>query len=519
MTHEQIMAAATAACMDRPRDNVNGRERSSRAEAADVWPEPAPLGCELPPVQAFSTSLLPEVLREPAEDVAERMQVPLDIPAVCYTVALAGAVNRRIRIRPKRQDTSWVVIPNLWGGPIAPPGFFKSPVYAVATRELRVIESVHREQHAHDLEEYQLEKEAAELRLATWKEQSKAALKSGKVPPLRPDTSLRVPMEKRLITSDSTFEKMHELMAANPAGLLILRDELAGWLMQLDREGREGERAFSLECWNGDGGFTIDRIGRGSIYVPACCLSILGGITPARLRSYLVAVLKDQAGNDGLLQRFQLLTYPDTSPEWTYVDRAPKPNRIAAMLKRLTDLDAEAPEVYAFDDEAQELFVSWLSDLERRIRSDSLHPALTSHLSKFRKTIPSLAGLFAAADGWPSPIKTGHLSQAIGWSPYLESHARRIYSCVVSPKMQAAAELARRLRAGAVGEGGTFARRDVYRHHWTGLDTPDAVGEALEILEDAGWVRPKAAECGMGRPSDLWEVNPRLNKSGPPYRP
>jgi hypothetical protein len=49
MTHEQIMAAATAACMDRPRDNVNGRERSSRAEAADDWPAsttaqwPAPL--------------------------------------------------------------------------------------------------------------------------------------------------------------------------------------------------------------------------------------------------------------------------------------------------------------------------------------------------------------------------------------------------------------------------------------------------------------------------------------------
>jgi putative DNA primase/helicase len=52
-------------------------------------------------------------------------------------------------------------------------------------------------------------------------------------------------------------------------------------------------------------------------------MSMLGGIQPGRLRSYLVDAIKDGPGNDGLIQRFQLLVWPDTSTDWTYVDRAP----------------------------------------------------------------------------------------------------------------------------------------------------------------------------------------------------
>jgi hypothetical protein len=64
-------------------------------------------------------------------------------------------------------------------------------------------------------------------------------------------------------------------MSENPAGILVIRDELTGWWSVLDRTGREGERAFCLQAWNGDTGHTIDRIGRGTIHVEACCMSML----------------------------------------------------------------------------------------------------------------------------------------------------------------------------------------------------------------------------------------------------
>lgn len=86
------------------------------------WPDPLPLESELPPVEPISENLLPVSFRPLVSDVADRMQTPADYPAVAAVLGLAGVVNRRAVIQPKANDTSWVVVPNLWGGIIAPPG-------------------------------------------------------------------------------------------------------------------------------------------------------------------------------------------------------------------------------------------------------------------------------------------------------------------------------------------------------------------------------------------------------------
>jgi putative DNA primase/helicase len=478
------------------------------------WPAPAPVGAELPPVKPFRASMLPEAFRGAVEDIAERMQVPLDLPGALVILCLAGAVNRRARIQPKKQDHTWKVVPNLWGGVVAPPGFLKSPVLAASTAPLHEIEDLWRMEDAAELEQFEIEKEDAEIRMSAWRDLAKKASKENKVAPIRPDTSIRKPAMRRLTVGDATFEKLHELMVENPAGLLVVRDELTGWWAQMDRNGREGEREFCLSAWNGDTGHTVDRIGRGSIYVPACCLSILGGITPGRLRSYLCDALRDGPTNDGLVQRFQVLVWPDAPPEWRYIDRPPAENHMAEVFRRLTALDAEEPAVFTFNDAAQEYFEFWMSRLELRIRQGDLHPALISHLGKMRKTMPALCLLLSLADAHAGPIDLEHTGMAGDWCDYLESHARRVYSCVVSPRMKAAADLADKLRKGSVGEEGTVTRRDIYRHQWTGLDTPENVGDALEVLRDAGWVRPAPTESGLvgGRPADRWLVNPKVRR-------
>ena len=169
----------------------------------------------------------------------------------------------------------------------------------------------------------------------------------------------------------------------------------------MDRAGREGERAFCLQAWNGDTGHTIDRISRGTIHVAACCMSMLGGIQPGRLRSYLADALKDGPSNDGLIQRFQLMVWPDTDPKWTYVDRAPdaaSETQASRVFRTLVELDVESPIRFRFAPDAQELFIAWLAELEAEIRGGELHPALVSHLSKYRKLMPALALLFELAD-------------------------------------------------------------------------------------------------------------------------
>jgi putative DNA primase/helicase len=194
------------------------------------------------------------------------------------------------------------------------------------------------------------------------------------------------------------------------------------------------------------------------------------------------------------------------------VDRLPVENRTGNVFRRLTALDPDQPLIYKFDDRAQGFFEEWLGGLEGRVRSDDLHPALISHLGKMRKTMPLLALLLTLADAQDSPVDLAHSEMAADWCRYLESHARRVYACVVSPRMRAAADLAQKLRKGVIGKDLSVTRRDIYRHQWTGLDTPDSVGDALKVLEDAGWVRPANDEPGPfgGRPADRWWVNPKI---------
>ncbi len=42
-----------------------------------------------------------------------------------------------------------------------------------------------------------------------------------------------------------------DVLRANPQGVLVLRDELAGLIAELDREGMEGSRSFYLTGWSG----------------------------------------------------------------------------------------------------------------------------------------------------------------------------------------------------------------------------------------------------------------------------
>jgi hypothetical protein len=108
----------------------------------------------LPPVERFSEDLLPVSFRSLVTDVSERMQVPMDYPAVVMVLSLAGAVNRRAVIQPKVNDPSWIVVPNLWGGLIAPPGFMKSPVIQAAARPLNHIQADWRREHEANLAEH-----------------------------------------------------------------------------------------------------------------------------------------------------------------------------------------------------------------------------------------------------------------------------------------------------------------------------------------------------------------------------
>ncbi len=90
----------------------------------------------------------------------------------------------------------------------------------------------------------------------------------------------------------------------------MVRDELSCFLANLERREYQTDRAFYLTAFNGDDQFTYDRIGRGTIFIPHVTLSIIGSIQPSRIIP-IIQAMHYGTNNDGLLQRFQMLVWPD----------------------------------------------------------------------------------------------------------------------------------------------------------------------------------------------------------------
>jgi hypothetical protein len=274
-------------------------------------------------------------------------------------------------------------------------------------------------------------------------------------------------------------EKLGELLRENPAGLLVLRDELVGLIATWEREGREGERAFFLEGWNGNQSFDTDRIGRGHISIPNLCVSIFGGIQPDKLTVYLEQAAHALA-NDGMLQRFHVLVYPDAR-RWEWRDRAPdKTARDAAfaIFEALADFDPVAWGAspandfakfayFCFDTAAQAVFIEWSEDMHRLRIPNEDDPIIRQHLAKFDKLFPALALVFHLVDCANSvcgPVTREAALRAAAWCEYLEAHARRCYGLLKDDGLRAAQALAAKLERGALEDG--FTLRDVRRNQF-----------------------------------------------------
>jgi hypothetical protein len=87
--------------------------------------DPRPLKIELLPVPRLEDRLIPASLRGWVADIADRGGFPLEYPAAAAIVGLSGLIGRWVALRPKRAD-DWLVVPNLRGAVVGPPGIQKT---------------------------------------------------------------------------------------------------------------------------------------------------------------------------------------------------------------------------------------------------------------------------------------------------------------------------------------------------------------------------------------------------------
>ena len=477
------------------------------------WSDPLPLNADLQDVPKFDLAMLPDAFKGFVQDNAERMGQPLDFFGVPLMIVAAAALGSGWAICPKAQDEGWKESAVLWGGIVALPGSKKTACLNMALGPIHLIEEQLRLQHDQDMVRYAQDKAAFDAQ--------KKLLKSGKglaaITGLVPEPVM--PQAARALVQDVTYQKLAEVMSYSPNGVLAVADEMAGMIASWGTKGQEAARGFFLTAWNGNDPYTVDRVERGTQHIARAYLCMMGGFQPGVLANYVQQTMAGGSGDDGLVQRFQMLTYPDFPKELVEVDRAADQAAADRMrdavlrLRRLTPSDAGAPieqnggrGYLHFADDAQAPYDKVRKTIDKAARSGTKSAPISSHLAKMPGTIAKLALIIHLIDGGSGPVSSEATARALRWFNYLFAHARRIYGMSGTAHVNAAKHLLDKVQEGKLGR--QFTPREVKRKGWSGLTTDDAVGGALDLLVQTNWLRVNMQETG-GRPTEVYTVHPQ----------
>ncbi|MDO9213448.1 MAG: DUF3987 domain-containing protein [Methylococcales bacterium] len=478
---------------------------------------PIEINIKLKAVIPFDFNLLPDSLTPWVGDIALRMQCPPDYVAVAAMVALSAVVGKKGMVMPREKD-NWEVCPNLWGLNIGRPSAMKSPASSEGIKPLQRLEieakDAFHEAMAVDEAQSFIHKEGRLLA----EKHAKALVKEKKFSEAKqllldnPEESIK-PTRTRYLVNDTTIEKLGELLNENPNGLMLYRDEINGFFKTINREDRSNDRAFYVEAFDGKSSYTFDRIGRGTIDIASVCVAMLGNIQPSVLNPHLMHAIKGGANDDGMVQRFQMMVYPDLGA-WQNIDQWADKNakdEAFSVFTRIAAWDGFT-EPARFSPDAQVLFNEWYIRLNLELRSNDILPVMESHYGKYKSLIPSLAVLIHLADNTDHSqvISISSVRRAIAWGVYLKSHAERVYSMALDPIDANAKTILNKIESGKLSDG--FGTGDILRGGWSGLDSLENIKASLTRLMEYGWIKqlPIKPMSQGGRPAIRYQIHPKL---------
>jgi hypothetical protein len=444
---------------------------------------------------------------------AESAVAPVDY-VVAPLLAAASALIGNARWPQAWQG--WKEPPHLWCGAVGDSGDGKSPgADAIIAHVLPFVECRMVADFPDTLREKQTEIEAAKVRLECWKEQVREAVKNGTALPQQPGPVPRDPIEPVLMMSDTTIERVASLLAtATPKGVLLTRDELAGWLLGMNTY-NEGGRAFWLEAYGGRR-YRVDRQKLSEpIIISNLAVSWYGGIQPAKI------VEVQQGADDGLMGRF-IWFWPNPFP-FEQPRRPPDTDWAIMAFDRLRMLELVPSEsglrplVVPLDDAAIRHLVRFGKLMQEQ--KETTAGLMRSAIGKARGLVLRLSLVlqylrWCAEDGYTAPPNTigeDAVSAAARFvSEYVLPMAERTYSDAACTETDSNTM---RLANWIKKERPDFVHiRDMQRNvRLAGLRDAKAIHAACAALIEAGWLgRPAVTTAYQQRGSKAYPVSPRL---------
>lgn len=466
-------------------------------------------GRRLPP--EFPLRLMGEFWANWITGAAEAASAPVDyIATALLTSASAVIANARWPLA----GAGWKEAPILLSALVGSPSSGKSPALEAVLDLVRHAEAQMNEGFERKLRDFEMELAAAKAKHETWEQAVKAAIKAGELPPPLPDDAVcpAEPVRPRIRVADCTTEKLGILAASHDRGLLLVRDELSGWLGSFDKYGGNGgDRAFALEMYGGRS-YVIDRMKSGQpINIPRLSVCAVGGVQPDKVVPLITGP------DDGLISRF-LWCWPGENAEFQLCRKAPDHTAAKQYFVRLLELrlatdefGQPAPIIIRLLPEAENLLEEFARQM-KRTGADACGP-FAGAVGKARGHVLRLATVieylwWCASPEAPEPESISEkavLAAAALMEHYFLSMAERVFGDASIPLIERnAITIIKHLRKNRADQ---FNARDLRRELGGALREPKAMDAACGVLEEAGLIRQLRKSSGIRQRKDF-QINP-----------
>lgn len=435
-------------------------------------PKPFPVGTLPGPVAEFVTASAKAIGCDESF---------IGLPLLC---CLARAVGNSRVIQVKH---GWNEPAVLWGAIVAKSGSHKTPSMQQATKFLEAVQARKIAEHVAELEQYAIDKSVHDKNIAEWKRG-----KTNDPPPSEPQE----PVCTRYLTADATIEALVGLLAKQFDGLLVCRDELAGWLnFDEYKNGRGSGLGHWLSMWSASS-MNVDRKTGTTklLHIRRAAVSLIGGIQPGVLKS---AIGREHM-QDGLCARL-LLAMPEPKPvvwtdeivDWAIESRMTRVFDALLTLEPGTDEDGDFhPTPVPMTTEAKQIWIEYFN--RHRGESAGLDDDLVAAWTKLEAYTARLALVlqlcsWASGEADANAIDESTMVNAIELSDWFGGEAKRVYGLFgESDKDVEVRELAELVRR----KGGVITPRGLVQQSRKYKNVTDAES-ALDSLRRAGlgrWV-------------------------------
>jgi hypothetical protein len=348
----------------------------------------------------FPIDVFPESIQNYIVELNRTLNYKKDFLAVSFMFTMATINGNCFKLRVKN---GWISATTFWFAVVGESGVMKTHPITQMVRPLKEIDRMSKTGYDLEMEQYNTLDD----------NQKKKEPK---------------PVFRQLLIEDFTIEACHYIHKNNPRGLGLHKDELVGFLNDMNKYRKGSDEQFWLESFN-NSSYIVNRVTKEPLMINDIMVNIIGGIQPNILHQ-----IANSANGNGLIERFLYTTsesniFPlsidDIQKEWI--------DWYSSTIKHIEPMFtySDRAQIIEMDIEALKLMIEFDTKVCKIQESEDETSGMRNYLNKIKTYLPRFALLVCIIDtcfdGGSYQVTLNHMQKATKIADYFISSARFIF--------------------------------------------------------------------------------------------